>query len=179
MTVNCSKCKNLETQVRALKTTKSFTTAESKVIWHLSELIFIDFGCSSMSQMRILIARLLSVDSPFEVADQAIFEMGNWLDRMPGSKKLFSSILYDLKLSVYPGTLAMVFESICDEELTSDNEEIEFSVVLAVEWDAISAQSQCELNAHKRVMCILVMHVWKTTNVCTHIWSINSVDRPH
>ena len=51
---------------------------------------------------------------------------------MPESKGLFSSILYDLKLSVHPGTLAMVFESICDEELTSNNEEIEFSVVLAV-----------------------------------------------
>ena len=52
-----------------------------------------------------------------------------------------------------------------------------------VEWDAISTQSQCELNTHKRVMCILVMHVWKITNVCTHmctnIQSINSVDRPH
>ena len=77
MTVNCSKCKNLETQVRALKTTKSFTTVESKVIWHLSELICIDFGCNSMSQLLILIARLPSVDSPFEVANQAIFEMRN------------------------------------------------------------------------------------------------------
>ena len=52
-----------------------------------------------------------------------------------------------------------------------------------VEWDTISAQSQCELNAHKRVMCILVMHMWKITNVCTHVCtnipSINSVDRPH
>ena len=45
---------------------------------------------------------------------------------MPESKGLFSLILYDLKLSVHPGTLVMVFESICDEELTSDNEEIEF-----------------------------------------------------
>ena len=38
-----------------------------------------------------------------------------------------------------------------------------------VEWDAISTQSQYELNAHKRVMCILVMHVWKITNMCTHV----------
>ena len=82
-----------------------------------------------MSQLLILIARLLSVDSPFEVADQAIFEMINWLDRMPGSKWLFSSILCNLKLSVHPGTLAMVFELICDKELTSDDEEIELSVV--------------------------------------------------
>ena len=51
---------------------------------------------------------------------------------MPGSKGLFSSILYNLKLSVHSGTLEMVFESICDEELTSDNEEIELFVVLAV-----------------------------------------------
>ena len=51
---------------------------------------------------------------------------------MPGSKGLFSSILYNLKLSVHPGTLAMVFKSICDEELTSDDEEIELSVVLAL-----------------------------------------------
>ena len=47
-----------------------------------------------------------------------------------------------------------------------------------VEWDVTSAQSQCELNAHKRVMCILCM--------CGKMWSIiecsrtstNSVDRP-
>ena len=58
--------------------------------------------------------------------------MRNWLDRTPGSKWLFSSILCNLKLSVHPGTLAMVFELICDKELTSDDEEIELSVVLAV-----------------------------------------------
>ena len=62
-----------------------------------------------MSQLLILIARVLSVNSLFEVADQAIFEMRNWLDRMPGSKWLFSLVLWDLKLSVHPGTLAMVF----------------------------------------------------------------------
>ena len=132
MTVNCSKCKNLETQVRALETTESFTPAESKVIQYFSELICINFGCDSMSWSLILIGRLLSVDSLFEVADQAIFEMRNWLDRMPGSKGLFSLILCDLKLSIHPGTSAMVFELICDEELTSDNKEIEFSVVSAV-----------------------------------------------
>ena len=42
-----------------------------------------------------------------------------------------------------------------------------------VEWDAISAQSQYELNAHKRVMCVLVTHVWKITNMCTNVRSIN------
>ena len=51
---------------------------------------------------------------------------------MPGSKGLFSSILCNLKLSVHPGTLVMVFESICDKELISDNEEIESCVVLAL-----------------------------------------------
>ena len=51
---------------------------------------------------------------------------------MPGSKGLFSSILCDLKVSVYPGTLVTVFKLICDKGLTSNNKEIELSVVLAV-----------------------------------------------
>ena len=48
-----------------------------------------------------------------------------------------------------------------------------------VEWDTISAQSQCELNAHKRVMCISCTcgKMWNIVE-CSRT-SINSVKRPH